>query len=89
MGIVDTTPGGASCSTLGTSKCSRKDSVLVSRIKMKRLIFCAGESQTSSLLANNESSLKSRSILRKEVLKLIEQLGNPILHKTCKQCLLQ
>ncbi|XP_065214421.1 rapamycin-insensitive companion of mTOR isoform X2 [Planococcus citri] len=46
------------------------------------------ESQANSLLTNNENSLKSRSILRKEVLKLIEQLGNPILHKTCKQCLL-
>lgn len=37
----------------------------------------------------SSESLKSRSILRKEVLKLIEQLGNPVLYKTCKQGLLQ
>lgn len=45
--------------------------------------------QSTSIIANNESSLKSRSLLRKEVLKLIEQLGNPVLYKTCKQGLLQ
>lgn len=48
----------------------------------------ASESQSSSLMPSSES-LKSRSILRKEVLKLIEQLGNPVLYKTCKQGLLQ
>lgn len=48
-----------------------------------------GDSPSTSGLPNNENSMKSRSIMRKEVLKLVEQLGNPVLYRTCKQGLLQ
>lgn len=34
-------------------------------------------------------NFKSRSVVRKEILRLTEQLCNPILYKTCKQALLQ
>ncbi|XP_075232541.1 uncharacterized protein LOC142330961 [Lycorma delicatula] len=43
---------------------------------------------TSIAQRSVSDNLKSRSMVRRDVLKFVEQLSNPVLYKTCKQALL-